>query len=359
MRVILPDRFSIHRTRVLKTLFYFVKNHLFPALLLAAVCAACEQAPEQRAAVVAGTTFPGTEGELQWLGFRDDLNTASGGSIPLRLLIYGQLGSEDQIVSGIRRGRVQFANLSAMAVSTVVPEMALLYAPFLFDDAAEADFIYDNYLTDYYSELLAAKDFYLVSWYEIGFINIYGVEPVLTPDQVVGKRFRVGAGPAARLFAQSVGADVIPLGFADVVSSLQTGLISTGEQSVSLYARTGIASEAHHMTMTEHSFGVSAIVASKTWWDGLSQQQQEWVLQSWPTAAASRTAVRAESDRDLQDGQSLGIITHEITAVERDKWRRATAGVTETLIETIGGRSREVYALIQQAKVDYATRLPE
>ena len=111
--------------------------------------------------------------------------------------------------------------------------------------------------------------------------------------------------------------------------------------------------------MTEHSFGVSAIVASKTWWDGLSQQQQEWVLQSWPTAAASRTAVRAESDRDLQDGQSLGIITHEITAAERDKWRRATAGVTETLIETIGGRSREVYALIQQAKVDYAARQPE
>ena len=90
------------------------------------------------------------------------------------MLIYGQLGSEDQLVSCLRRGRVQFANLSAMAMSTVVAEMALLYAPFLFDDAAEADFVYDNLLTELYRELLAEKGLHLVSWYEIGFLNVYG-----------------------------------------------------------------------------------------------------------------------------------------------------------------------------------------
>ncbi|MEC9375529.1 MAG: TRAP transporter substrate-binding protein [Pseudomonadota bacterium] len=259
------------------------------------------------------------------------------------------------MVSGVRRGRVQFANLSAMAISTVVPEMAMLYAPFLFNDASEADFIYDNYLTDFYSELLIAKDFHLVSWYEIGFINIYGTEPILLPSEALGKRFRVGAGPAARFFAQSVGADVIPLGFADVVSSLQTGLISSGEQSVSLYARTGIASEAPHLTLTKHSFGISAIVASKTWWDGLSKQQQDWVTQSWPSVQKSRKAVRSESERDLKDGKSLGIVLHQLTPTERDQWREATKGVTSKLIQTIGGRSQEVFDLIQRAKIEYSS----
>lgn len=325
------------------------------ALLFTAL-AACSPQPGDRVAVVAGTTFPDTEGEQQWLGFAERLDAASDGTVPLRLLIYGQLGSEDQIVSGIRRGRVQFANLSAMAVSTVVPEMALLYAPFLFDNAAESDFIYDNYLTDFYRELLAAKGFHLVAWYEIGFINIYGTEPILSPAEVAGKRFRVGAGPAARLFAQSVDADVIPLGFADVVSSLQTGLIAAGEQSVSLYARTGIATEAPQLTLTEHSFGVSAIVASKNWWDKLSAEQQQWVMASWPTAQASRAAVRRESDQDLANAQALGIVVHPLTETERDAWRQATAGVTEQLIRTIGGRSREVYELIRAGKADFAVR---
>jgi TRAP-type C4-dicarboxylate transport system substrate-binding protein len=331
----------------------FVSRFVIP-VCIALACISCEPPPEQRSAVVAGTTFPDTEGEQQWLSFEERLNAASNGTVPLRLLIYGQLGSEDQIVSGIRRGRVQFANLSAMAVSVVVPEMALLYAPFLFDNAGESDFIYDNYLTDFYRDLLAQKGFYLVSWYEIGFINIYGVAPILSPADVAGQRFRVGAGPAARLFAQSVGADVIPLGFADVVSSLQTGLIAAGEQSVSLYARTGIASEAPHLTLTEHAFGVSAIVASKAWWDTLSSAEQGWVMASWPTAATSRRAVRAESDRDLLNGQELGIVVHPLTEAQRDAWRQATAGVTEKLIGTIGGRSREVYELIQKGKADYA-----
>lgn len=332
-------------------------HRLTAAIVCMLLLVGCQAESDQRSAVIAGTTFPGTAGERHWLGFADRLDTLSAGSVPLRLLIYGQLGSEDQIVSGIRRGRVQFANLSAMSASTVVPEMALLYAPFLFDNSAEADFVYDQYLTPFFRELLAAKNLHLVSWYEIGFINVYGVEPILLPDEAAGKRFRVGAGPAARLFARSIGADVIPLGFADVVASLQTGLVAAGEQSVSLYARTGIATEAAHLTITEHSFGVSAIVASKTWWDGLSSQQQEWVTAAWPTAAETRTDVRAESDGDLAAGKDIGIIVHEVSHEHRDQWRVAVAGVTEELVATIGGRSQEVLDLIQQAKLDFRQQL--
>ncbi len=313
-------------------------------------------ADAERPVTIAGTSFPGTAGENHWLRFHDDLQQATAGKMPLRLLIYGQLGSEDQLVSGLRRGRVQFANLSAMAVSTVVPEMALLYAPFLFDNEPESDYVYDRYLTPLYSQLLAEKGLQLISWYEIGFVQIYGKEALLVPEQVRGKRFRVGAGPAARKFAKSIGADVIPLGFADVVASLQTGLVEAGEQAVSLYARTGIAGEARHLTMTDHSFGVSAIVADKKWWDSLSVAEQQAVMAAWPPAPQTRAEVRAESAADLKAGSELGIEVHRISAAQREQWRQATASVTEELIATIGGRSAEIYAVIQQAREEFRDR---
>jgi TRAP-type C4-dicarboxylate transport system substrate-binding protein len=322
--------------------------------ICAVALSGCEPPQEPRAATVAGTTFPDTEGERHWLEFRDKLVAAAGDEIPLRLLIYGQLGSEDQLVSGLRRGRVQFANLSAMAVSAVVPEMALLYAPFLFSDEAEADYVYDRYLTPLYRELLAEKGLHLVSWYEIGFLNVYGTQPLLLPEDAIGVRFRVGAGPAARLFAKSIGADVIPLGFADVVPSLQTGLIEAGENAVSLYARTGIAAEARHLTMTRHSFGVSAIVASKDWWDSLNPDQQTYVTAAWPDIRRTRAVVRSESERDLQDA-SLGIQVHPLSDDERNIWRTTAASVTPQLIQKIGGRSAEVYAVIQEARSEFAT----
>lgn len=314
----------------------------------------CEPAVEdERPVTIAGTSFPGTIGEEHWLSFHRELQAATAGQMPLRLLIHGQLGSEDQLVSGLRRGRVQFANLSAMSASTVVPELALLYAPFLFDNVAESDYVYDRYLTPIYREMLARKGLYLVSWYEIGSIQIYGKQPLLVPEQARGRRFRVGAGPAARMFAKSIGADVIPLGFADVVGSLQTGLIEAGEQSVSLYARTGIAGEAPHLTMTDHSFGVSVIVASKSWWDSLSATEQTAVKAAWPTAASTRADVRRESNADLQAGSDLGIVVHRIAAEQRELWRQASAPVTEKLIATIGGRSAEIYAVIQRAREEY------
>lgn len=325
-------------------------------LLLLALCTTgCDTGPKQgrQAATVAGTTFPDTEGERHWLAFHDRLTAASQGSIPLRMLIYGQLGSEDQLVSGLRRGRVQFANLSAMAVSAVVPEMALLYAPFLFDDPAEADYVYDKLLTGLYGQLLAEKGLQLVSWYEIGFIDVYAKQPLLTPADARGRRFRVGSGPAARLFAKALGTDVIPLGFADVVAALQTGLIEAGENAVSLYARTGIATEAGHLTLTDHAFGVSAIVASKSWWDSLSAEEQAMVQAAWPAIEETRAAVRAESASDLENGAALGIVVHSLSPEQRDEWRAATADVTSQLIGKIGGRSAEIYERIVRTRGEY------
>ena len=304
-----------------------------------------------------GTTVPDTPGETVWLSFKDRAEQASDGRLELRPLIYGQLGSEEQLLSGLRRGRIQFANLSAQVTSTVVPELALLYAPFLFDSAAEADFVYDEYLTDIYRELLAEKNLHLITWYEIGFHSVYGKAPIILPEDAAGKRFRVSSSLNARLFAEAIGADVIPLGFGDIVSSLQTGLIEAGENSVSLYARTGIADEAPEYTQTRHAFGVSVIVADLKWWSALEESARVILQESFPAIGESRRLTRTQDVADLQD-PALEIRVHELTLAQREAWKRATAGVTDELIEALGGRSREIYDLIRVGKAEYAAARP-
>lgn len=314
---------------------------------------------EQKTIVVnlGGTTVPDTPGETVWLAFETQAETASGGRLDLRPLIYGQLGSEEQLLSGLRRGRIQFANLSAQVTSTVVPELSLLYAPFLFDSAAEADYVYDTYLTDVFRELLAAQGMHLITWYEIGFHSVYGKEPIIVPADAQGRRFRVSSGLNARLFAEAIGADVIPLGFGEIVSGLQTGLIEAGENSISLYARTGIADEAPEYTLTNHLFGVSVIVADKKWWDALDDADRATLRDSFPTIDESRALTRRQDEVDLLD-PDVGIRSHEVTAEQREEWKRATAAVTEDLIAKIGGRSAEIYDLIRRGKTEFARQGP-
>jgi TRAP-type C4-dicarboxylate transport system substrate-binding protein len=308
------------------------------------------------AVTVAGTTFPETVGEEHWLAFEQNVNAASRESIDLRMLIYGQLGSEEQIISGLRRGRVHFANLSALVVSTVVPEIALLYAPYLFSSEAEADFVYDQYLTDIFREMLAEQDLHLITWYEIGFLNVYAKKPIVEPGQADGVRFRVGASESARLFAESIGADVIPLGFGEVVSSLQTGLIEAGENAVSLYARTGIAQEAPHLTLTRHAFGISVIVTRKSWWDGQDADTQTILQSAYPELRESREAIRAESQRDLDNAARLGIHSYEPDEAQLGLWQGVTRTNTAKLIDSIGGRSAEIMKLIEKGKREFSER---
>ncbi len=332
-------------------LFASVRACLF-VLIVSLGLYACESGSDVTIVNLGGTTVPDTPGEAVWLHFKQQAEIAAQGRLELRPLIYGQLGSEEQLLSGLRRGRIQFANLSAQVTSTVVPELALLYAPFLFDSAAEADYVYDTYLTDLYRDLLADQNLHLVTWYEIGFHSIYATTPIIIPADARGKRFRVSSSLSARLFAEAIGADVIPLGYGEIVSSLQTGLIEAGENSVSLYARTGIADEAPHFSQTRHAFGVSVIVAEKRWWDALPGEDRTVLTESFPPVEESRRLSRAQDTADLAD-PALGIIVHALTAEQRAAWQAETANVTEQMIEKLGGRAREIYDVIVKGKAEY------
>ncbi len=302
---------------------------------------------------IGGTATPNTPGEAMWLNFKRDAEAAANGTLEMRPLIYGQLGSEEQLLSSIRRNRIQFANLSAQVTSTLVPELSLLYAPYLFADEDEADFIYDRYLTPIYTELLAEQGLHLVTWYEIGFHSVYSKEPIRKIDDMRGRRFRVSSSVNARLFAEALGADVIPLGYGEIVPSLQTGLVDAGENSISLYARTGIAAEAPYLLLTRHVFGMSVIVANKSWWDGLSEDTRRVLTDNFPSVERSRAETRAQDVKDLADVK-LGIQSTPLTAEERKLWEDRTSDVVDELLQLVGGRGAEIHAQILTGKQAYA-----
>lgn len=329
--------------------------------LIAAALLALALGPPALAAqvemIVGGTTFRNTEGERLWLGFRDRLLADKATGITPRMLVYGELGTEEQIVSGLRRGRVHFANLSANIAATVVPEVALLYLPFLFEDQAEADFVVDRYLTPEYEKLFAARGLVFVSWFEIGFHHVYSRDkPLLVPADARGVRFRVAASESAQQFARAIGADVIPLAYADIIPSLQTGLIQAGENAVSLYARSGIAPEAPHLTLTAHSLGMSVIVAQKRFWDRLRPAQQRALREAFPGIADSRRVIRAEEQRDLEQAAKLRFQVHRPTAAQRAQWSAATRPTHAALLRSVGGDAERLYRIALEGKKAYAAR---
>lgn len=305
---------------------------------------------------VGGTGVKDTAGDRKWLTYQRNVEEASNGDIEMKMLIYGELGPEENLVNGIRRGRIQVANWSGLATTTVVPEMAMLYTPFLFDNYAEADFIMDNYLYPAYAKMLAEKDIFFLQWDEIGFNQIYGKTPVLLPDQLEGVRFRTSSSESARLFAEAIGADAIPLGFTDIVTGLQTGLVDAGDNAIIMYAQTGIASEAPHLTLTNHSFATSIIVMRKRWVDRLAEEERRVLIDSYIDMADSRKWTRDEWKVLLTEEDKWGYTAHTISDEQRDAWKKATAPVSRRMIDFIGGDAQMIWDLVQDGKAAFTNQ---
>ena len=328
------------------------------AVILTMSVVACSTETKSVEVIVGGTAARGTAGEASWLKFQRDAEAAGDGAIKMRMLIHGELGSEDQIVSGLRRGRVQYANLSALIASTIVPETALIYAPYLFDSDAEADFVFDNYLTPEFRKLFAARGLEFIVWYELGAQQIWSRDkPLLTPADMQGVRFRIASSKSAELLGKALRADLIPLGYAEIIPSLQTGLIAAGENGVTLYSRTGIAPEAPHLTMTNHSLALSVIVADKRWWDQQPESIRAVLRQTFPKEPEIRVAVRDEIRTDLAAADKLGFKVYDLSAEQRKLWSDATRGTHAELIRALGGESQRIYDLAIAGKQAYAEQL--
>jgi len=240
----------------------------------------------------------------------------------------------------------------------VVPELGILMSPYLFDSLDEVDFTMDKYLLEAFDKLFAAKGLVLLSWAEVGWTSLYASTPLLSPADTAGLKLRSSNALASQLLVQSIGADMIPLTFADIMPSLQTGLIQGGESGAIFYALTGLPREAPYLTLTRHAFDTGMYLANRDWYLGLSAAAQQHLASSLMPAASFRQLLRSYEARILAAPQNYGIELLQPTPQQLLQWRNATMDNRNQLAELIGGSSEQVLRLLQQAKQDFSARRP-
>jgi len=299
---------------------------------------------------------PGDIGDLIWNGFGKTVLAKSGGTYGIKLLTRGETGGEDGMMTALLRNRIQVSSFSEASMSRLVPEYMLIAAPYLFDSAAESQFVLDNFLKKPLAEETAKKGIVLHEFQEVGWNNIYGKKPLLTPVDTKSYRMRALPSQTSQMFLEAVGADVIHMQRTDVVTSLQTGLIDGGETALVLYARGAEPTYAKHITLTEHSRTSGSSVFNKAWLDGLPADQRNVVLTSYQSLAEQRAEASRLYEQELARLPTLGVTVHTLSPDQRARWREATKMNTARLIESIGGRAQEFYNVILEGKRAFAAQ---
>ncbi len=328
-------------------------------LALALVPAGAPVRGEPVPLTVVSFSTPDSAHGKRWRTFERIVRSDLGAQVELTMLTGGQIGTEDNMLSSLRRGRAQMGIISVGGLAPLVPELSLLAAPFLFESTAEADFVMDEVVFHAYAGLLADKGLSLVKWEDGGWHQLYARTPLVWPRDLRTYRLRSSATDATRLFLSALGADVVVLDFGDIVSALETGLVDGGVTTSVMYRATGLYEDAPHFTLTRHAFAPGAMLANAAWRAQTPPEVYRQIVAALGSTAEGRAAVRqeiAESEAYVGD---LGAQIHHLTADQRRAWSAAAAPVHRALVERIGGRAEEIYGLLLEGKAAFARGRPE
>ncbi|MBL4907175.1 MAG: TRAP transporter substrate-binding protein [Sneathiella sp.] len=275
---------------------------------------------------------------------------STNGTIKVNVFPGGQLGNEQDVIRQVVRGRVQMGSFSNTAASLVVPEIALLAAPYLWKDTAQADCVLDNHLTTFFEEKFAAKGLILLGWTEVGKMGYASTKDITGLKDLVGAKMRVAPTKASSITANSLGANSVVLPITEVASALQTGLVDGADLPGIAYTAMGFSKIAPTWFATNHSHQVGLVLMSAKVWKKFSAAEKEQILKAQLPADALRTKVRAVEKallgKFVKDGGNLVTLSSD----DMEKMQRLAKNTRLELVDALGGEAKATYQKIQQAK---------
>ncbi|MBL8327898.1 MAG: TRAP transporter substrate-binding protein [Rubrivivax sp.] len=288
---------------------------------------------------------PGSPFAVFWQQFKANVERDSKGTIKVDLNTNDP--NEGNLLSNLRRGRVDCVGASLQGTSTILPEVAVLQLPYLFTSFRQVDHVYDAGLLDTYRKLFAARGVELLRFVEVGFTHLYGTAAIKAPADLKGVKLRATQARASQAFVSAIGAEPVVLPIAEAMPGLQTGLIKGGESGIVVYAAV-LSNAAKHYTLTAHAFDSGTVMCNREWFGKLTPEQQTAVRNGWDSKAQA-IATRAANDKFLAEGAAAkGVTVYRPTAAEQALWQAAGKKAADELLAAQGPEGRRIYDEIQK-----------
>jgi TRAP-type C4-dicarboxylate transport system substrate-binding protein len=252
---------------------------------------------------------------------------APGGGVLLTIYPDGTMGSEADMVRRMRLGQLQAAMVTTSGLTEIEPGVAGLQSmPKVFRTIEEVDFIAEK-MQPMLEKRLEAKGFVVLFWSDTGFVRFFSKQPVIGPDDLRKTKLFVAASrPAEMEIYRSVGCNPVPLEVADILPSLQTGLIDCVCMPPSIALAIQLDGIAPHMLDMNWVPLVGAGIITKKTWDTFPPETQAALLK---TAREAGKLIKADGRREnlesIEAMRKRGLKVHALTPELHAEWDQTVA----------------------------------
>ena len=205
------------------------------------------------------------------------LEAATNGRLKIQTFPGGVLGGEKEMIEQTQVGAINILRTSLGPVGTVVPEVNVFNLPFIFRSQEHARAVIDGPIGDELLAKVSASPAKLVAigWMDGGARSLYTKKPVRTPADLKGQKVRMMGNPLFVDTMNAMGGNGISMGYGEVFTALQTGVVDGAENNAPSYFTSNHSNTgAKYYTQTNHLIIPELLVVSKATWDKLSKDDQ-------------------------------------------------------------------------------------
>jgi len=281
----------------------------------------------------------------------EKLAELTDGRVELQVFPSSQLGTERDMHVSIRTGGVDMMLASPGGASIHLPELAVLDAPYLFDDDPHwRAVVYGPIGEEWEQKVVEASGVHIVGWFPRGTRHVATKGIALnTIDDIRNVKIRVADIPPYPQVFRAFGATATPVAFAEMYSALQAGVVDGADIPLDTMLAQKLYEVADHVNLIAWSFAAPGpILMSDSSYQQLSADD----------LAALDEALRAGTDFIAAEFEnSTEEVTAEleargmtfVTPTDRPAWQKAAADALPDLAEIWGG-DQDLYLRIRDAK---------
>jgi tripartite ATP-independent transporter DctP family solute receptor len=206
------------------------------------------------------------------------LEAATGGRLSVQMYASMQLGGEKEAIEQAQIGAIQFARVSVGALGPVVDDINVFNLPFAFRNVAHMHSVVDGPIGQELLDKVTANptaNLVGLCWMDAGARNFYDTKhPIKSIADLKGLKIRVIGNPIFVDMANALGANGVAMGYDQVFSALQTGVIDGAENNPPSFVFDNHYQIAKFYSLTQHLIVPEVLVFAKRSWDQLSKDDQ-------------------------------------------------------------------------------------
>ncbi len=263
--------------------------------------------------------------------FKELLEKESKGEI--EVLVQAALGSEEEVNDWCSEGKVEMQATGGRPLEVSAPQYFFFNAPYVMRD-------FDHFLKVWESSLgMKARDIvaekgnlvYLGIVYR-GLRQTTSNKPIYTPEDVHMLKLRLPTVKTWIAVWKEIGADPIPIPLPDLYNSLKEGVAEASEGDLPQISSFKLDEVQSYLTMTNHLVQTGGILINKSFFETLSSEHQELILQNIKQATSwANEKIKKGETGILIDLQRKGM---QVIIPDADAFREKGKPAVEELFRT-------------------------